>query len=79
MPLLISEHCGNYPEVIRNGQNGYVFSYKNSKRAIEDMEEMIRSDWKWRQNAKEISLQIAQKQYSTEKVVKDIVEHCHER
>ena len=40
---------------------------------------MIRSDWKWRQNAKEISLQIAQKQYSTEKVVKDIVEHCHER
>ena len=56
-----------------------MFSYKNSKRAIEDMEEMIRSDWKWRQNAKEISLQIAQKQYSTEKVVKDIVEHCHER
>lgn len=34
-PLLVSAHVGNYPEVIEEGVNGYVFDYSKSPQAIE--------------------------------------------
>ena len=34
MPLLISTHCGNYPEVVCQGHNGYAFNYENEESAL---------------------------------------------
>ncbi|WP_169711546.1 glycosyltransferase family 4 protein [Nonlabens spongiae] len=31
LPLLVSERCGNHPELIRHGVNGYTFDPTNSK------------------------------------------------
>lgn len=73
LPLFISEHCGNYPEVVRQGENGYVFSYTDAERAVEYLEKIIDSDASWRNGAKEISQHIANEKYDSKKVVREIV------
>lgn len=73
LPLFISEHCGNYPEVVRQGENGYVFSYSDAEKAVEYLEKIIESDASWRKGAKEISQHIANEKYDSKKVVEKIV------
>lgn len=73
LPLFISEHCGNYPEVVRQGENGYVFSYSDAEKAVEYLEKIIESDASWRKGAKEVSQHIANEKYNSKKVVEKIV------
>ena len=68
-PLIVSEHVGNNPEIITEGQNGYVISYKNSEKAVHDIEQMICSTDEWRKNAGLFSLKVAQTKYNSERVV----------
>lgn len=77
-PLLISEHCGNYPETVRPGENGYVFSYSDKVTAIQYIELMINSDACWRKKAGQISGKIAQNIYSSVEVTKRIVEEMEQ-
>lgn len=73
LPLLVSEHVGNSPEVIDEGHNGYVFSYDDETAAIEIIDKFVNADQAWKQNAQEVSFGIANKMYNGDKVVKRIV------
>ncbi len=75
LPLFISQHCGNYPEVVVPGENGYVFDYKNQKKMIEQLEKIIDADVKWVNRAKEISGKIAKHRYDSKKVVNQVLDY----
>lgn len=74
LPLLVSKHVGNYPEVIENGLNGYVFDYNNPSEAINIATKLLHSSSEWRQKASKTSLQIALKYYDPEKVIKRLID-----
>lgn len=78
LPLFISEHCGNYPEVVKNGKNGFVFNYHDEQKTICKLDKIIDSNAEWRNMAKTISLQIADEKYNSTLVVKSIIKKLHE-
>lgn len=74
LPLFISEHCGNYPEVINFGKNGFVFSYKNTDEACDLLEKLLsKSDLMGEQ-----SVYKAINQYNSKAVTKRIIDECLE-
>lgn len=74
LPLLVSKHVGNYPEVIDSGKNGYIFDYDKPEEAIGIIARLLASSSDWRQEARKCSLAIASKYYDPEKVVKRLVD-----
>lgn len=74
LPLLISTHVGNYPEVIKEGLNGFVFDYNNPKEAIQKIEKIISQPKIWRNSAKTISNEIAQSTYNPKTVIDNSIE-----
>lgn len=73
LPLLVSEHVGNHPEVISEGENGYVFNYDDIEQTINKVEKIIFSNDDWRLKAKDKSLEIANKRYKSDKAVKELL------
>lgn len=73
LPLLVSEHVGNYPEVISESNNGYVFSYEDEQESINKIDNLIYSSLEWRENAKNISREIAKEIYDTEESVEKLI------
>lgn len=71
-PLLISEHVGNYPEVIKQGCNGYMFSYRDKNRAVEILNELLDKTDAWKVRAGEESYTIAQEIYDSKKTVERV-------
>ena len=67
--LLVSNHVGNYPEVISQGENGYMFSYENKKEAMQIIETVASKDYIWRLNAGKKSYEIATYIYDSQKTV----------
>lgn len=78
LPLFLSKHVGNYPEVVLQGKNGFVFDYKDEGKAKKYLEELIDKDEEWLGNAKKISHKLAKKNYSTQLVVPRIMNEMHE-
>ncbi len=78
LPLYISNHCGNYPEVIEEGENGYVFSYEKQNEAINKLEMLIDSSAEWRAHAAEVSRMKAEKGYHSESTVNSMIDLLHE-
>lgn len=76
LPLVISNHCGNYPEVVQNGKNGFVFSYDNIDFIIEKIEYIMRNN-KWRQEAAEISHNLATKCFQVNQSAYKMIEYYH--
>ncbi len=78
LPLFISEHVGNYPEVVRQGENGYVYSYSDEKRAEKYLDELMEKDEAWYRRASAISREIAKEWFelksATEKLLKGMLE-----
>lgn len=74
LPLLVSEHVGNYPETVINGQNGYVFSYQDKENAIKIIEECINNDCEWYYSAGQKSFEIANSIYNPETAIPRLVE-----
>lgn len=75
LPLFLSNHCGNYPEVVREGKNGYVFSYEHEDELLKKLDAIINSNSEWRSEAKEESLKIAKNKYSSIEVVQDTIQY----
>ena len=79
LPLLLSEHVGNSPEVINESQNGYIFSYNNQQESIEKIIKFIDADEKWIANARDVSLKIAKKNFNSSievnRVIKEIANY----
>lgn len=73
LPLLVSKHVGNYPEVIRIGENGYVFDYGNEIESIQLIDKIIDSSKSWRKNAGELSFKIAMEIYEPNNVVNNLI------
>lgn len=69
LPLLVSTHVGNYPEVIRLGKNGFVFDYSKPEEAVNIISKVIASSSEWRANAKKVSLDIATIVYNPKNVI----------
>lgn len=74
LPLLVSTHVGNYPEVIVEGKNGYVFDYAKPQEAIQKIEIFLNSSDRWKESARECSLEIANKYYNSNNVVKRLID-----
>lgn len=72
LPLFISEHCGNYPEVIDSGKNGFVFTYKNVEVASELLEKLLSQS----ELMREQSVYKAINQYNSKAVTKRIIGEC---
>lgn len=73
LPLLLSNRVGNYNEVVKEDENGYIFSYENTEEAIKIIDGIILSDKKWNDNAKEVSRSIAKKYFSPNIVVENLI------
>lgn len=73
LPLYVSTHVGNYPEVVEDGVNGYVFEYQNRNDAVVKLNCLISASDAWYRNATAKSQEIANKQFNSEKVVPDLI------
>lgn len=78
LPLFVSEHVGNYPEVVKQGENGYVYSYNDKKQAVEYLDELIGKDKMWYDKAAEISRNIAEEHFELKRVTKRLLEEMLE-
>jgi glycosyltransferase involved in cell wall biosynthesis len=74
LPLLLSEHVGNYPETVKAGGNGYVFTYEKPEEAVGLIDQMISSSEEWRQSARQISLSIAKEIYEPDRAVDHLLD-----
>lgn len=74
LPLLVSNHVGNYPEVIKEGENGFVFSYEKPEEATAKIDAFVNSSKEWREKAKWVSMEIAESIYDPSKVVKQLID-----
>lgn len=73
LPLFISEHCGNYPEVVKQGENGYSFNYHDIDKAIQNLDAICLADSNWIKKAREVSRNIAFEKYYSKNVVNRIL------
>lgn len=73
LPLFVSEHVGNHPEVVRQGKNGYVYSYNNAKQAVMYLDELMGNDKEWYKTAGEVSKEIAKNEFELEKVTERLL------
>lgn len=73
LPLLISSHVGNYPEVVHEGINGYVFKYSDMEAASSNLDQLITNNQDWYNIASKESLSIAESIYNPETAVKNII------
>lgn len=65
-PLFVSEHVGNYPEVVKEGINGFVFSYGNEKELHNKYEMACSKDEDWYKNAAAESEKIAKEKFDVQ-------------
>lgn len=75
LPLFISRHVGNSSEVIEVNKNGFIFDYENEEQSVSLIEKVIDSDEEWLRKASIKSLDIANKDFTTNKEVSKIVTH----
>ena len=68
LPLLVSSHVGNYPEVIDEGRNGYVFTYHLDE--IKVIADFLNQSDTWYKNAALRSRAKAEENYSLSAVAK---------
>lgn len=73
-PLFVSEYVGNYPEVIRQGENGYMYRYSDKKEAVKLLDTFVSAPNDWKKKASEVSLQIASEKFDLEKVTRKLME-----
>lgn len=73
LPLLVSEHVGNYPEIVKDEINGYVFSYLNEEEAVDKINSFINASSDWEINAKKSSYEIAKNVYSPDIAICNVV------
>lgn len=75
LPLFVSNHVGNYPEIVQEGINGFVFNYYNKEELYKKLDRLLKwseSDYK---RAKDYSYNLAKNNYLTEVVVNRV---CNE-
>lgn len=79
LPLLVSKHVGNYPELVEEGVNGFVIDYGDTIVSIEKIQEIITADENWYRSAEKYSNSVAAQRYSSENEVYCIVKEMIRR
>lgn len=74
LPILVSEHVGNSPEIVEEGINGYVFSYENRKEAQEKIRKIVNASSEWLEKASMRSREIAQERFELKKMTKNLID-----
>lgn len=76
LPLFVSDHVGNYPETVKEGVNGYVFSFSDENTVFTALDKIASHNQDWYKEAKQVSLKIAEELYeahaATERIVGEI-------
>lgn len=72
-PLFVSEYVGNYPEVIKQGKNGYMYRYGDEQEAVKLLDTFVSASDDWKEKASEISLQIAKDRFDLHQVTKRLL------
>lgn len=73
LPLFVSEYVGNYPEVVREGKNGYVYNYDNMGQAVSYLNELLEKDEMWYREAAEVSKKIAEERFDLKKATEKLL------
>lgn len=68
LPLLVSEYVGNAPEVVEQGENGYVFSYSNQDDGITCIQAFANASEDWNRKARTKSRSLAEERFLLENV-----------
>ena len=76
-PLFVSEYVGNYPEVIKQGENGYMYRYSDEQEAVKLLDAFVSASDDWKKKASEISLQIASERFDLEQVTRRLLTEMH--
>lgn len=76
LPLFISNHVGNYPEVVSEGVNGFVFSYDSCDEAISKWDAFLTMDSEWYSNARRYSRRNAESSFNPAIVTQRIISEC---
>lgn len=83
LPLLVSKHVGNYPEIVKEELNGYIFNYENTEEAIIKINKFMNASKEWEKNAKKISYSIAENTYNPDievpRIIKETIKIYEER
>lgn len=78
LPLFVSEYVGNYPEVVEQGKNGYVYEYNKTDEASTLLDAMLESDTIWYNNARRVSLKIAAIFFDCKKITGQLLNEMQE-
>lgn len=73
LSILVSKNVGNYPEVVKEGENGFVFDYKDIDSLNKSLFEMSKWDDLALNNGSKVSLDIAKSIFDSEISTKRIV------
>jgi len=73
LPLIVSNHVGNAPEIIKEGVNGYILNMEDSTNWNHIFAEIANNDEEWMKNARAYSYKLAHDNYNSRNVVKRIV------
>lgn len=75
-PLLVSKHVGNAPEVIEAQKNGFVFSYDDTRDAVQKIQFLLDIDDEWYREAALYSKKIAEEKFdltrNTNRIIKQL-------
>ena len=75
LPLIVSTHVGNYPEVIKQGVNGYVFDYDKKDESIRIFDKLAEQSEQWYDMAKAVSRKIAEENYDPDKILTPTIQY----
>lgn len=73
LPLIVSNHVGNAPEIVKEGINGYILNMENSTNWDNIFTEIANNDESWMKNAQAYSYKLANDNYNNKSVVSRIV------
>lgn len=73
LPLLVSNHVGNYPEVVKEDKNGFVFNYDKRDELYNILDSILLKNEEWYKEAKEYSYNLACHNYNASDVALEII------
>ncbi len=77
LPLIVSKHVGNHPEVVQD--NGCVFDYEKADQSIALIDEILQADNEWFKKARIVSRNIAIKTYNPDSVTERIINEMSDK
>lgn len=75
LPLLVSKHVGNYPEIVSEGMNGCVIDYSKADDAKAKIRRMLSHSCEWQSKARCYSHKVASEKYTSSQAIERITDY----